>query len=71
MDEWCHGSIVNTITRNHLFNEETLYTYLTEIEFIINGQPLTALSDDVNDFEVLTPNHFLTGTANPNLLICR
>ena len=28
---------VNTITRNHLFNEETLYTYLTEIESIING----------------------------------
>ena len=32
---------LNTITRNHLFNEETLYTYLTEIESIIIGQPST------------------------------
>ena len=30
---------LNAITRNHLFNEETLYHYLTEIESIINGQP--------------------------------
>ena len=27
---------LNTITRNYIFNEETLYTYLTEIESIIN-----------------------------------
>ena len=61
---------LNTITRNHLFNEETLHTYFTEIESIINGQPLTPLSDDINNFQALTPNQFLTGTANPNLLIC-
>ena len=28
------------------------------------------MSDDINDFDVLTPNHFLTWTANPNLMIC-
>ena len=28
---------LNTMTRNHLFNDETLRTYLTEIESIING----------------------------------
>ena len=61
---------LNTITRNHLFNEETLYTYLTEIESIINGLPLTSLSDDINDFEELTPNQLLTGKASLNLLIC-
>ena len=61
---------LNTITRNHLFNEETLHTYFTEIESIINGRPLTPLSDDINDFEALKPNHFLSGTTNPNLLIC-
>ena len=77
MDECTMEAIVkitkkhlNTITRNHLFNEETLHTYLTEIKSIINGRPLTCLSDDLNDFEALTPNHFLIGTANPNLLIC-
>ena len=60
---------LNTITRNHLFNKETLYTYLTETESI-HGRPLTPLSDDINDFDALTPSHFLTGTVNPNLLIC-
>ena len=79
MDEWCHGSytivkITNKYLnkyyyRNHHFNEEALHTYLAETEFIINGRPLTPLSDDINNFEALTPNHFLTGTANPNLLI--
>ena len=56
---------LNTITRNHLFNEETLtlYKYLT-------GRPITPLSDDINEFETLTPNYFLTRTANTNLLIC-
>ena len=61
---------LNTITRNHLFNEETLCTYLTDIESIINGRPLTPLSDDINNFDESMPNHFLTGTANPNLLRC-
>ena len=25
---------------------------------------------DINNFKALTPNHFLTGTSDPNLLIC-
>ena len=48
----------NTFTRNHLFNEETLRTCLTEIESIVNSPPLTPLSDDINGFEALTPYHF-------------
>ena len=43
---------------------------ITEIVSIINGRSLTPLIDDINDFEALTPNYFLTGTAKPNLLIC-
>ena len=58
------------ITRHHLFNKETLCTYLTEIESIINGRSVTPLSYGINDNEALTLNHFLTGTANPNLLSC-
>ena len=78
MDEWCHGSYSKNnketfkylITRNHLFNKEKWYTYLSEIGSIINSRPLTFLSEDINDFEALTPNYFLTGTVNPNVLIC-
>ena len=63
MNESCHGSYskntkkhLNTITRNHRFSKETLYTYLTEIGSIINGRPLNPLSDDINNFEVLMPD---------------
>ena len=61
---------LNTITRYNIFNKVTLYSYLTQIEPIINGRPLTALSDDLNHPEALAPNDFVTGTTNPNLLVC-
>ena len=38
-----------------------LATIFTEIESTMNSRPLTALSDDNNDMEALTPNHFLLG----------
>ena len=58
MDEWCHGSYsknnkkkhLDTVTRNHLFNKETLHTYLTQIESIINGQPLKVHSKVGDNF---------------------
>ena len=39
--------------------DEVLYTVLCECECIINGRPITKSSDDVNDWEALTPNHLL------------
>ena len=39
--------------------DEVLHTVLCECECIINGRPITKSSDDVNDWEVLTPNHLL------------
>ena len=32
----------------------------------MNSRPLTAVSDDANDYEALTLNHFLSGRASPN-----
>ena len=40
---------------------EALVTFLTEIEATLNSRPLTQISDDINDFNVLTSNYFILG----------
>ena len=40
-------------------NDETLETVLCEAECIVNGRPLTRLSDGPDDIGALTPNHLL------------
>ncbi len=47
--------------------EEVLVTVMAEVESILNSRPLIAVSDDIRDFEALTPNHFLLGRPSPNL----
>ena len=61
--------VLKTVVRDSLFTEEILATYLTKIESVINGRALIPISDDVNDMEALTPNHFLLGRSNPNVNI--
>ena len=48
---------LKTVTKDRPMYEEVLRTFLVEV----NSRPLTSLSDDYNDLQVLTPNHFLTG----------
>ena len=57
---------LKAITRDRLFKEEALSTYLTEVEAVLNNRSLTSISDDITDLEPLTPNHFLIGKGNPN-----
>jgi hypothetical protein len=40
-------------------DDEALQTLFCETEHILNNRPITSVSDDPNDLEALTPNHFL------------
>ena len=67
-------SLMKTVKRSlkairvdRIFTEEALYTFLCEIEFIVNQRPLTAISDNIIDYDVLTPNNFSIGETNANL----
>ncbi|VDP91800.1 unnamed protein product [Echinostoma caproni] len=39
--------------------DEKLLTFFAEVEKIVNNRPLTPISDDVKDLEVITPNKLL------------
>ncbi|XP_055605993.1 uncharacterized protein LOC129754138 [Uranotaenia lowii] len=45
-------------------NDEGLITLIVEAEGIVNSRPLTYLPLDSEEFEALTPNHFLLGSSN-------
>ena len=56
-----------TLPRSVRLTDEILQTVLCEVECIVNGRPLTKLSDDPSDLTPLTPNHLLLMRSCPNL----
>lgn len=40
---------------------EEMITVLAQIESCLNSRPICPMTDDAEDLDVLTPNHFLTG----------
>lgn len=51
------------ILGNNSFTFEHFSTLLTEVEGILNSRPLTPLTSDPDDLNVLTPAHFLIGRS--------
>ena len=60
---------LNSVAAEQRVTDETLLTFLAEVESLLNSRPLTHVSSGLQDKEALTPNHFLTGRANINLPI--
>ncbi|XP_043212074.1 uncharacterized protein LOC122376326 [Amphibalanus amphitrite] len=51
--------ILNFLLQQKTLEDECLSTFMCEVEAILNGRPLTPVSDDPRDLEALTPNHLL------------
>jgi len=51
------------VINDHKLTFEEFTTFLCRIEACLNSRPLAPLNDTLNDYEVLTPGHFLIGSA--------
>ena len=49
--------VIVFILKDQLLDDERLVTAFCEVESVVNGRPLTRVSDDSQDLEPLTPNH--------------
>ena len=57
---------MKTVINDQVLPEETLHTVFVKAEAIVNNRLLTAVSDDVNNYVALTPNHYLIKQASNN-----
>ena len=60
---------LKTIIKERTFTDDTLYIIMTEVESTVNSRPLENVSDNIDDYEALTPNHFLLGRRFCNTLV--
>ena len=51
--------VMRAVIKEQLLDDEGINTLMCEVEAIVNGRPLTKLSEDPRDLEPLTPNHLL------------
>ena len=58
---------MGALTKEQILDDEGLVTLMCEAESIVNGRPVTKVSDDPKDLEALTPNHLLLLRSGPSL----
>ncbi len=56
--------VLSGLLKEQVLDDEGLRTLLCEVESIINGRPLTKVSDDPRDVAAITPNHLLLLKSN-------
>ena len=61
--------ILSAVSREQTMTEETLMTYLTEVERVLNNRPIVPVQDDPAEPEVLTSNHLLLARGIPNQVV--
>jgi hypothetical protein len=59
--------VLSSVLNQQTLTDEHLQTLFCEVEAIINGRPITTVSEDANDLEALTPNHLLLMKVQPVL----
>jgi hypothetical protein len=59
--------ILTAIVGEQTLTDETLHTFLLEVERILNNRPLVPCYDDIRDAEALTPNHLVLLRGNIGL----
>ena len=61
-------NVMKALLKEQVLDDEGLNTLMCEVESIVNGRPITKVSDDPRDLNALKPNHLLllrAGTAMP------
>ena len=57
---------LQAVIKERTFTDDALNTIMTEVESTVNSRPLTTVSDNIDDYEALMPNHFLLGQGSNN-----
>ena len=59
--------VLKAVLDMQILTDESLRTFMCEVESIINARPLTRVSDDPADLNAITPNHLLLLKTASNL----
>ncbi len=51
--------VIKAVMKEQVLDDEGINTLMCEVEAVVNGRPITKLSDDPRDMEPLAPNHLL------------